>query len=184
MKTTRRGLLGWLGALFGGAAVARVAPAEAEPESPAMTAGRLAARRDATLVERGERPLGLDNHRRTGRTTRDLLAAIEEARAGERIAYIVGHPLMVEDALDLVQRHAQAHVGYVLRPNNSSRRVDIGTCAGGTLALVAPGSASNLRGMGVTAVHFDHALHYQVDGRLYWELRDWAERATYRRGLG
>lgn len=70
MKTTRRGLFAWLGALTGAAAVARVAPAEAEappskrpewmrdwvpfskrPESEAMRAGRLLAEQHARDIE-------------------------------------------------------------------------------------------------------------------------------------
>lgn len=68
MNITRRKLFGWIAALFGGAAVAKVAPAQSDalrdladgkldPTHP-YWAGQLAAMRDAERAERGDGPIG------------------------------------------------------------------------------------------------------------------------------
>ncbi len=65
MNTTRRGFIGWLAALFGGAAVAKAAPEPASladmlPLGPddAYRRGQLAAQMDAARVESGRSALG------------------------------------------------------------------------------------------------------------------------------
>jgi hypothetical protein len=178
---TRRNIL----KLFGlGGAAAAVAPAVAKAVSePApLPAFDPYTERTAEGVPRMEcveyagsmledmPPVTLETHRRTGRTTRGLLEAIERAREGMVVAYVVAHQGLVSTCKTLAFRHARAISGGLAatgggRPDlivvhRDSRAEGGGVPVVGAVRIVVNREPrwpvpSALRGFG--AVFYDHA---------------------------
>lgn len=87
--------------------------------------------------------------RRTGRTTRALIEALDAAAAdpARRVVYVVTDPYLVEYALEMIRKHAPERVGVVKRPQRS--RVEVSVAPAGNLIIISARDAteSRLRGL-------------------------------------
>lgn len=195
MKTTRRGLFAWLGALTGAAAVSRVVPAEAEArpvfkhvatnpdwqgeycaqlggqwagESEAMRAGRLLAEQHACDIEAGRKlrtpedvleMMRRDAYpRRSGRTTRALLDAVDIAKTGKNVLFAVAHSQFCDEAMRLLVKHAAPNLSFV---RGNGRGYCINVLPAGVIDIVAAHRVTDdvLRGRRPPVVIRDHLCY-------------------------
>lgn len=166
MKTTRRGLFAWLSALTGAAAVSRVAPAETAPKAlPALsevTRGKGGVedvlRVEGSLFAKSHPVHRLEIGRRSGRTTRALLRAMDDAKTGERVLFIVHHTAFCDEAYRLLVKHAKADL---ITARGNGRGYCFNVRGGGTIDIVAAHRVTHdvLRGRTPPVVIRDHRCY-------------------------
>lgn len=99
-------------------------------------------------------------YRRTGRTTRALLAAIEHARTGKTVAYVVAEHSMVQGCMTLAFRHARSVSGDGTRGGIAVLSADGALRTAGIVRIVVnsePVSPTPASLRGYSEVVYDHA---------------------------
>jgi hypothetical protein len=156
VKLSRRGLFGWLGALTGAAAVAKVAPALAEPrpEFKHVATNPELLRTPEDVLEMMRRDA---YPRRSGRTTRALLDALDIAKTGKNVLFVVAHTQFCDEAMRLLVKHAKADLGAA---RGNGRGYCVNVLPAGVIDIVAAHRATPqaLRGSSATVIR-DHLCY-------------------------